>query len=206
MTLERNYNNKTSRILQNLCYIIQIQTIVRKISISSQTIALLIACCSGSDGTCSYLTEQFVKNFKAFQDIHQYNDQEIYILKKAQLLCADLYRQLHNTYPRFKFPDFNQLTVMSDNVLPAVLRTFGVLELGPSLATHIDSAAILPPGNLEIELRAVAVAVCQLIVEEMQAVRPGFSALELDFYLWCKGKDPIFRKVERHYTTDTVYY
>jgi hypothetical protein len=30
--------------------------------------------------------------------------------------------------------------------------------------------------------------------------------LDLDYYLWNKGKDPEFRSFERHHTKDTYYY
>ena len=161
---------------------------------------------------CSaYLAEKLVETFPAFRDVHNYNEAEIYIVKKAQLLCADLHRHLAQSTPnRFDFIDINELTVMSDNVLPAVLRKLGVLSLSPELQEIVDSAQILPPGPQEVELRSLSIFACQLITKEFTKQFPkrgeDFTDMKLDFYLWCKGKDKEFRIIERHYTQDTVFY
>jgi len=97
---------------------------------------------------------------------------------------------------------------MSDNVLPAVLRKLGILVLSESLASHIDSRKTLPPGDEEVELRLCAVWASHLIIEEAKRrnVPHIQNTTDLDNYLWNKGKEPGFREVERHSTTDTVFY
>ncbi len=41
--------------------------------------------------------------------------------------------------PRFNFVDISSLTVFSDNVLPAVLRGLGIIEVNEELAKQIDN-------------------------------------------------------------------
>ena len=153
------------------------------------------------------LVKVLVEAIPAFADIHWYKGKEIHILKKAQLLCADLERHLGARYPaQFHFHDVAELTVMSDNVLPAVLRKFGILKLSESLSKRIDHSETLPPGDEEVELRALAVNACEKIVSVLKSRPVPIVAMDLDFYLWCKGKDPTYRSVERHSTTETIFY
>lgn len=85
----------------------------------------------------------------------------------------------------------------------------GILELSKKLADHIDSGKVLKPGEQEIELRAVSIVACDMIVEKAKQKYPQedqFNALKLDHYLWMLGKEDGFRQVERHYTREMVFY
>jgi hypothetical protein len=80
------------------------------------------------------------------------------------------------------------------------------------LAAHVDSGKPLPAGAQELELRAVSVHVCSEIVKLAKLKFKDhpqigtFNDMLLDYYLWNLGKDPEFRKLDRHYTQDTVFY
>lgn len=76
----------------------------------------------GNRPSAAKFVEKLVETFPAFADKADYAGKEIFILKKAQLLAGDLYRNFKNRDPRFDFYDIDQLTVFSDNVLPAMLR------------------------------------------------------------------------------------
>ncbi|KAF2071548.1 hypothetical protein CYY_007147 [Polysphondylium violaceum] len=153
---------------------------------------------------------KIIQKIPAFNDQTVYQDHHVYFFKKVQLLAADLYRRFGESLPeRFNFSDIDQLTVFTDNVLPAVLRKFGILELSPSLAAHIDSSKELESGDQETELRILAIQACNEMMEIVKT-RPQNSfiknSLELDYYLWTKGKDKEFREAERHYTKKTIFY
>ena len=156
--------------------------------------------------------KELKENFPVFADIHKYKGREINILKKAQLITADLHRQFGELYPdRFNFEDIDDLTVMSDNVLPAVLRKLGILQItSEEYRDHLDAALVLPPGDFEIELRCCTIYSSYLIVKSMRKLSDGplkdYNEMKLDYYLWCKGKDPSFRSFHRHYTQQTLYY
>ena len=115
-----------------------------------------------------------METFPAFKDVANFKGKDIYIIKKAQLLTADLYRQIRHHFPeRFHFKDISELTVMSDNVIPAVLRKFDVLKIKSEELKHIlDSSSILPSGQMEVELRVIAVFACELIVKQYNEMFP----------------------------------
>lgn len=72
--------------------------------------------------TAARLVEKLAATFPAMNDKATYKDKDVYIMKKAQILAGDLYRRFAAEDDRFNFPDISELTVFSDNVLPAVLR------------------------------------------------------------------------------------
>lgn len=161
-----------------------------------------------SEQTAAKLVESLVTVFPAFNDAATYYGQEVFLLKKAQLLAADLHRKFKDD-PRFNFPDIKDLTVFTDNVLPAVLRKLGILELSESLSKTIDEGTVLPVGDQEVELRALAIVACDMIVSKAKEHFPeetNFDAMTLDYYLWTVGKDPEYRSSHRHYTRDTLFY
>jgi hypothetical protein len=154
------------------------------------------------------LIDRLVKVFPPFNDTAVYKGQHVFIIKKAQLLAADLHRRFKIVEPKyFDFSDIDEVTVFSDNVLPAVLRKLGILEVVDNeLVQVIANRQALPSGEKEVELRLCAVYACKKIVEYAKQAGKQMQELDLDYYLWNKGKDPEFRSFERHHTKDTYYY
>lgn len=113
---------------------------------------------------------------------------QVWILKKAQLAAAHLHRRFAARMPEvFGFPEHESdgegsvasLTVMADNVLPAVLRAAGVLRYSAGLAAVIDSGEPLPAGDREVDLRACAVvASARLAVAVRARAAEALTALE----------------------------
>jgi hypothetical protein len=129
------------------------------------------------------------------------------------LAAAHPQRHFGATLPGlFGFPDVVDLTVMADNVLPAVLRAVGVLRLSASLAARIDARVLLPAGAEETTLRAAAVVACERLVAAVRGRGGGeeggmgVTAAEVDEWLWSAGKEARYRGVERHATRDTYFY
>lgn len=136
----------------------------------------------------------------------------VYLLKKAQLMVADLYLRFHDdaSLP-FNYRDIDSLAVFSDNVLPAVLRAQGVLVYSPELAKAVDSGVKITDRTQEASIRAGAVVACEKIIGRYNALkgtpdhpRP-LNAVRLDYDLWLAGKKPEFRKLARH-ATHSIYY
>eukprot|EP01133_Synstelium_polycarpum_P019351 gene19351-23169_t len=158
------------------------------------------------------LVSQLVNLFPAFADRTVYTGgQQLAIYKKAQLLAADLYRRFKDVIPeRFNFTDINDLTVFTDNVLPAVLRKLNILTItDATLAAQIDAGTELAPGDQEAELRVLAIHASRSIVNRAHLINPNHfivNDVKLDYYLWTKGKDAAFRTFERHYTKQTLFY
>lgn len=142
----------------------------------------------------------------------------VYVLKKAQLMCADLYNRFRDDPELssiFGFGDVASLTAFSDNVVPAVLRAEGVLRYSDQLASIVDQPKLLTDRRMEAAIRAAAVVACDAIVKEYneQAAADGaasaattpLTAMALDYHLWLIGKTPEFRSIERHSTHSGFY-
>lgn len=149
---------------------------------------------------------------------------DVWLLKKAQVCAARLAGALAARAPElFEFPDLARLTAMADNVLPAVLRAAGVLELAPALAAAVDAREALPAGGAaETDLRAAAVVACSRIVARVHALAAeagggegaggaaaraaALTEAALDEHLWAQGKEPGLRGRERHAAKGTYFY
>ncbi|GLE05748.1 hypothetical protein PINS_up014796 [Pythium insidiosum] len=156
-----------------------------------------------SSPSAAHLVESLVETFPAFDDHREYRGASCFFLKRAQLVAVSLYRRFQETNEEFRFEDVSELTALSDNVLPCVLRALGILECTAQVAEHIDRGENLPPGDWESDLRAGAIVACDRIVLESKG---RVTNLDLDTYLWRVGKEPRFRGLERHATRDTFFY
>lgn len=149
------------------------------------------------------LVQMLCSLFPAFNDVTTYKGRQVFVLKKVQLLLADLARHVAPMDPAWSF-DTKQLTVFADNVLPCVLRELGILKITDAdLAQRIDSSKVIAVGDAECELRLCAVAACERIVAKLKG---AVTCHELDFYLWRLGKSPKYRNLPRHYCQNTVFY
>jgi len=127
---------------------------------------------SSRTSTCldpaAQLVSAIVTHFPSFADHALYNDEiQVAFHHKAQLLVADLYRELRTEDEIFNFADIDRLTVCADNVVPAILRELGILQVSEELGKRIDSGEELESGSQEeLELRSCAVQACERIVEQ----------------------------------------
>lgn len=154
------------------------------------------------------LAEDFVwflsQNFLAFNDRRNWKNNNILFLKKAQLAVGEIYARLGVKNPEvFEFEDINNLTVACDNVLPCVLRSLNIIEIPNNILNKIDSKIPFDAGEDEAELRACSIYACELILKKCEN---RFSSKELSDYLWTLGKEPDFRKVQRHAVKNTCFY
>lgn len=160
---------------------------------------------SAKEPSAVRLVECLADHFPAFDDRRFLkNGKEVLFLKKAQLAIAELYQNLgHSLASKISFGDLNSFTVACDNVLPCVLRRLGILKINRKLERKIDSQQPLAAGDEEAQLRASAIAATQMMLYQAKG---AFWSKELGDYLWTLGKEPQFRKVERHATIDTCFY
>jgi hypothetical protein len=113
--------------------------------------------------------------------------------KRAQIAAHDL-----SLAGVAAYPDIDRLTIFADNLVPHVLRHFGVLVYADELAARVDAGEELPQGGeYETEIRACAVHACEGL-----ARRFGVAPATLDNWLWNRGADI----PGRPHVTRTVYY
>jgi len=111
--------------------------------------------------------------------------------KRAQIAAHDLHLAGVAGYP-----DVDRLTIFADNLVPHVLRHFGVLVYDDELAQLVDAGTELPQGGEhEVEIRACAVHACEAL-----ARAHGIPPATLDNRLWNLGAPG------RPHVTRTVYY
>lgn len=136
-----------------------------------------------------------------FRDIHTYDGREIPLFKRAQSAAADLHDAFRHTGV-ILFNDIDQVTVLTDNDVPCVMRADGLLEYTPALAAHLEAGRELVSGSPEeIEIRA-----CTGYVAERLAVCKGVNAIAIDRVLWHKGaEDPRYAAEPRHRTRSPYY-
>lgn len=131
--------------------------------------------------TAAEVVETLARTIPAFDDPFR---------KKAQIAAREIGR----------WPDEAEMTVACDNVIPCVLRAMGAIRLDPDLAARIDRCEPLPAGRREMELRAASILAGDRIA------RGVCTPAELGDCLWALGKDPKYRRLERHATKETVFY
>lgn len=147
-----------------------------------------------------YLAD-IVAQWKGFHDAHDYKGRRVPILKRAQILAADINLALGG-----KLKDVAALTMFSDNMVPHVLRHESVLTYAPALAEKIDGGVFIAAGSAEeIELRAVAIHAVELMKQAAHKAGHNVTSVNLDHLLWHRGYEPDLYSRPTHRTLTTDY-
>lgn len=148
---------------------------------------------------------QLLMQMTYYQDIETYHGIEVPLLKRAQIVAADLHLAFGgNGWGRFD--DIDRLTIFADNLVPHVLRVDGVLRYNKDLAERIDAGELVLLGSdEEIEIRACGLHAVELLKAEFNKNGRAVTSRGLDFLLWNRGQQPRFKAVPRH-RTRSVYY
>ncbi|MFZ7126230.1 MAG: queuosine 5'-phosphate N-glycosylase/hydrolase [Desulfobacterales bacterium] len=156
------------------------------------------------DGSAENLV-RLLSGMPCYNDVHDYHGIEVPFYKRAQLTAADLSLAFEGT-GLGRFEDLGRLTIFADNLVPHVLREDRVLVYSDSLQKRIAEEALVPAGSdEEIEIRACALHAVELIREAANAAGQPVTAQGLDYLLWNRGQEPLYKSVPRH-RTRTVYY
>jgi len=140
-----------------------------------------------------------------FDDVEAYGELRVPFYKRAQLTAADLAIALDGQ-GLGRFVDLRQSTIFADNLVPHALRVDGVLVYDPELAARIDREELIPAGSPEeVEIRAGAVHAVELMVAALHTAGERITAHQLDYLLWNRGHEPLYKARPRH-RTRTVYY
>lgn len=152
--------------------------------------------------------EQLVRSLTRmplYRDVARYEGFEVPFYKRAQITCSDLAEALRGR-GLGAFRDIDELTLFADNLVPHVLRTFGVLLYSPDLAKRIDAEELIPSGSEEeVEIRAVALHAVERLAGS--CARRGWRAppRRLDHLLWSRGQSPRVKARPRHRTRCPYY-
>ncbi|HLH70229.1 MAG TPA: queuosine salvage family protein [Candidatus Dormibacteraeota bacterium] len=147
-------------------------------------------------GTARTLSERL----PSYADVAEYEGRPVPLLKRAQILPADL----HGAGVA-RFPDLATLTCFPDYKLPQVLCHFGVLRYSARLARRIDAREELQAGEpAEVEIRAATVIAVERLREALAAQGRPLRSIEVDWILWDLGQS--LELAHPHHRTRTVFY
>lgn len=146
------------------------------------------------------LVDIIVKNFPSFKDVSVLDGEEIFFLKRAQIVASDISYVLSNNSLSLK--NMEHLTAFADYKLPQILRIFGIMKYSSELANKIDNLIELHHDSREeIEIRAMTIFAVELLKKEIKTM----SAWEIDNTLWLISQDIQNRALPYH-RTRTIYY
>ncbi|MEW5313827.1 MAG: hypothetical protein WDW38_005363 [Sanguina aurantia] len=168
-------------------------------------------CADGRTPSAAALITHLAQQFSGFEDVESYEGVQVTFMRKAQALVLDLHARFASRDPRFAFSDIHALTGDSGSLLPAILRTMGILTYSPELGAAVDAATAgveLPAGPHELALRAAAVTAVDTLARASAAAGHLVSASQLSCFLLAQAESggPLCGKVVRHLTRTGVAY
>ena len=175
--------------------------------------------------------DKLIRGVPGFADMHLVDGQQpVYVLKKAFFLLYSLYARFStkSSFPH-KLPDPKWLPMFVDNVIPTMIKHFGILDYSQSNipvlqawaessgAAQQDGAGVTEGPTFTREeayrVRAASLDAGRAVVERAQALGsevPWLASLteaDLDGYLWAVAKDePALRRVPRLVERQTIMY
>ncbi|CAI5471145.1 unnamed protein product [Closterium sp. Yama58-4] len=119
-------------------------------------------------GSAERLVRLLTIHFPYFQDHAIYRGRQVALFKRAQIFVADVWGAF-NGRGLGHFSDIHRLTMFADYVVPAVLRSRGVLRYAAGLAAAVDGREeILPGSEEEVEIRACCIVVTERLREQLE--------------------------------------
>lgn len=157
-----------------------------------------------ANGSAVELTNIVATYFEDFKDVSSYKGQEVPILKRAQILAADIWGAFKGE-GLGNFHDLEQITIFADYKLPQFLRAVGVMEYNDELAYANDwLVQLMQGGPMEVEIRALTI---QAVEELRKACNNQYSAIQLDWWIWHASFSDTYKDLQKpHHLVRSVYY
>jgi hypothetical protein len=151
------------------------------------------------------LIERLVKEFPRFNDVSEFEGQEIKFYKLAQLGVWMVYSTLHKS-GKFRLDDPKKMTAFADYIVPVALRLLGITSYSPELEKTINTHQLIPrDSRREIEIRAHCLYATALLAEEINKLRgPKEQVIipQIDARLWTHYHTTSWP----HHLTQTIMY
>ena len=151
------------------------------------------------------LAQMVAENFSSFNDIAVYDNHEVRLFKRAQIVVTDLWGAFGGK-DWGQFDNIDTLTAFADYKLPQLLRAWGILRYAPTLARKVDAQVELAAGSPEeIEIRAATLWAVEFLREELAARGRALWSVQVDWILWnaSQGK---FKGIRPYHHVRTIYY
>lgn len=147
-----------------------------------------------------------LSSMNAFLDVAWYYGSRVPFMKRAQILLHDM-DVAEPGCELLSYPDMDDLTAFADNVLPYVFITDGLMTCHPWLESRIEREELLGYGSIEeIELRACAVHICEIIAEVVSQEYRRIPVRRLDFLIWNRGQQLKRSSTRKRHRARSVFY
>ncbi|CAO3655137.1 unnamed protein product [Mucor hiemalis] len=150
-----------------------------------------VNCITKANYSAANLLDIIVDNFPSFRDIHDFNGRKVFILKRAQILIADLWACFDGK-DFGRFDDIDSITMFADYRVPQALYQLGLLRYSPDLIKKLEKRQYFPSGSKdEVEIRGNSIWAVELARERMEQIDPSLriNAILIDFYIWDMAKE-----------------
>ena len=147
-------------------------------------------------GTAALLAERL----DSFRDIATHGGLAVPILKRAQIVAADLAGA-----GLASFSDLADLTCFADYKLPQVLRELGALDYTAGLARRIDDWKELQPGEAaEVQIRTATIVAVESIRDALESGGRDLCSYQVDWMLWALSQE--IYPMRPHPRVRTIFY
>ncbi|KAI7899495.1 uncharacterized protein BX663DRAFT_521094 [Cokeromyces recurvatus] len=150
-----------------------------------------VNCIIQANHSASKLLDIIVDNFSSFNDVHDFHGKKVYILKRAQILIADLWA-CFDGQSYGQFDDIDSITMFADYRVPQALYQLGLLSYSPALIDKLHNREYFPSGSEdEVEIRGNSIWAVELVRERINQIEPTLhiNAILIDFYIWDMAKE-----------------
>lgn len=133
------------------------------------------------------LVEKLVTEFPRFNDVVNFEGNEVKFYKLAQLGYWGIYASLGRS-EYFEIKDLDRMSAFADYIIPVALRLFRITKYEDELENDINEGKEIPASSQkEIEIRAHSIFATSLLTKEINKLRPSKKSIiipQLDWRLW----------------------
>ena len=133
------------------------------------------------------LVEKLVTEFPRFNDVSDFQGDEVKFYKLAQLGYWGIHAALSHT-GYFKLEDIHRMSAFADYIIPVALNLFEITDYSGELKRDINDGVEIPASSQkEIEIRSHSLYATSLLTEEINKLRPSEKKIiipQLDWRLW----------------------
>ncbi|KXS97841.1 hypothetical protein AC578_7631 [Pseudocercospora eumusae] len=164
-----------------------------------------------SERSAGKLVNLLAHHFPCFRDETRFEGRRVRLLKRAQILVADLWAAL-NRSGLGEFHDIGHLTMFADYRVPQSLHSLGVLMYSPPLEYRIRDLRAIESGHAwEVQLRGCSIWAVELIRREIvrrHGEATSINAVLIDFFLYdlAKEGERIGQHAIPHHRTRSIWY
>ena len=161
------------------------------------------------------LLDLVVTQFPCFRDEATFQNQNVGLYKRAQILIADIWACFEGK-GLGEFADISTLTMFADYLVPRGLQFLNVMEYSNELQDILRQGELLPYGSqLEVEIRGCSIWAVELICKELRKMQKEnvhdemvvINAILVDFFLWdyTKAHEDEIKGFPMHKTRSIFY-